>query len=459
MVLFIKSYNDPNIDLLCKMMINIEQNKTVYDIRGNENPPNIRNPFNYYTYQQVDYEMTVSMGTVLIYGNNTIQNIEGILVSKFNELNKNDTNTMVPAKCSTYNSTTYTLMNKKPGTDTTTSTSTYGTAYRKIITSQYDIKKCCESGSKFVWFIQQILQPHLMVTELCQRMPSKPYLMKSISTIICDCKDLFSVSNNLKQLDYPSLNQYTMFNDGQILDEPINISDTYGLDYEILKCYVPDLQQKFSIYGYKVDTVDYNEYKIRRLNPTKSWQQQLTEPFDYDQQELLEKDNEEIGKPPFRNDVCFITGMPLYENAYMLKIVFMRNAIEVDEKTVSYILVSPFFVHNILINKKRPCIEYYLKIHKIKVLEHFKTKFGRSESDAIRMIPDKLISPLKKDIMLAISINGAYKKNDTNLNNIVLYTADLEKNKIYLGIMNNIYDTNIAKYYNTNTILFQYTCS
>ena len=67
------------------------------------------------------------------------------------------------------------------------------------------------------------------------------------------------------------------------------------------------------------------------------------------------------------------------------------------------------------------------------------------------MIPEKNISPLKREIMKSISVNGIYKNNDVNYT----YTADLQKNKIYIGIINNIHDYDIMKFNNTNTILFQ----
>ena len=70
MVLIIKQRNSltDEIDQICKMMINIENNQNVFNLQGLENNlATAKNPFNNYTYNQVDFNISVSMGAVIIY--------------------------------------------------------------------------------------------------------------------------------------------------------------------------------------------------------------------------------------------------------------------------------------------------------------------------------------------------------------------------------------------------------
>lgn len=463
MVLFIKPVTSviDDMDLVCKMMINIEQNKNIFNVNGILNTNN-KKPFNNFVYQDVNYEMTVSMGVLLLYipFNSTIKygEIEQRLIHNFREnIGLDDYDIKVPINTHPYNSTNYTLLT----TEYTDSTSTIasnigGKVYRRIINNIHDVRKGCESGSKFIWLLQIIDRPYLQIPELSVRIPNKIHLMRSISTIIYDGTQLFNVKHGLHQLDYPSLSQYNMFKNNQILDEPIHISQISGLDYEIARCYDNTISNKLLFSGSTntlFSTVDHTKFKIRRPNPEKKWYQQLSEPFDFDEQEYLERNIKETGKPVFHNDICFIMGIPLYKKAYLLKVSYIPKMEDVDNKKYnSYILVSAYVYHTIT-GHHDISIDNYLHKYKISVINTRITNFNRSEADAIDMIPKKNISPLKREIMKSLSVNGAHKKGDEYSE--CIYTADVQKNKIYIGIINNINDTNIIKYNNTNTILFQ----
>jgi len=465
MVLFIKdSIPEINIDLLCKMMLNIENNKNLYNINGAVNNNNISNrPFNYYTHNRVDYEINVSFGVVLFYTSDesiNYPNIDKLLCESFKKL-PNDMSKKAPVKIGSYNSTCYTLLSKAPDASVAniTSSSSHGSSFRKIINTLYDVRKCCESGSKFVWLIQIVNRKYLQVSELNSIPQTNEHLSRSISTIIYDKLNLFNVSNGQKQLDYPSLNQYNMFKNNQILSEHICISNIFGLDYEIIKCYKPNITQEFiynvyACYSY----VDYNDIEIRRVNPEKKWSVQIVEPFDYKEQESLENDIEENGNHVFRNDICFITQAPLYKNVYVLKVAALinTNTCEIDDNTISHVLITPYILHiTFVVGDKKHSFESYLKTKNIMLLHVYMTNFPRSEIDAISLIPDKSISLLKRNIMSAISVSGAcYRKDMYSIGSEVLYTADVNNNTIIIGC-DNLYDFDIIKYRNTNTILFQ----
>jgi hypothetical protein len=228
------------------------------------------------------------------------------------------------------------------------------------------------------------------------------------------------------------------------------------LHMEITKCYYKKMP-KDNIYVYRNmsynETVDYTKYDIRRLNPNKKWYTQLQEPFNYKEQEILENDNIETGKPPFRNDVCFITGTPLYNKAYILEVQYNGSDNKTpDPSTKSYIFIGAFVYHMPFISKGYNLeLMPILSENNIKILQTFITNFDRTEFDVINMIPNKLLHPMKKNIMLAISKNGIlYQYQD---NSEIFYTVDLQKNIIYIGFKN-LYDGQLIKYQNTDTVLF-----
>jgi hypothetical protein len=450
-----------DIDIICKTMINIEQNKNVFDINGETNGlPMCNVPFNSYTHQQVDYEMDVSLGVLVLYIPNAVENhntITSMLINKFREIGGIDRITKTPIISGSNKSTTYTLLNSCVNCDVENSTSPYGIAYRKIIMGDYNIKQACETGSRFVWSIQLIKKDnYLAISELYSGSMKPTYLLRSISTIIYDTADIYYMPHGTKQLDYPKLKQYNMFKNNQISPESISISQIFGLGMEITKCYYKKMTND-NVYIHRnrhnTKIVDYTKYNIRRLNPNKKWYMQLQEPFNYEEQEILENDNIETGKPPFRNDVCFITGSPLYNKVYILEVQYNSDNKTPDPSTKSYIFIGAFTYHMSFIRRKNNLVlmTAFFEKNNIKILQTFITNFDRTEFDAINMIPNKLLHPMKKNIMLAISKNGILSKNHDRTE--AFYTVDVQKNIIYVGFKN-LYDGHLVKYQNTDTVLF-----
>jgi hypothetical protein len=262
MVLFIKSKaGDKNMDgnipvyikNICKQMLNIEMNKSVYNVDGtfNKNP----RPFNKYMYKQVEYNITPSSGTVLIY-TSTVPNFQQREVLLNYMKHVLDSIPMEPqpgaVKLNRYNnyiSSYYTLISNTPEGPVTTMTSdTTGKRYRHL---EYCISRFStpprQNLVRFHWNIKVMHKPintnrnisHLKVPEHSQYL-GKEYLMRAISTIIYDDNDMFDVKSGIKQINYPSLNQYTAYKAKKIIDRPIMLSKTCGIDFELLSYYMPD---------------------------------------------------------------------------------------------------------------------------------------------------------------------------------------------------------------------------
>lgn len=454
MVIFIKEEsNTVDIDKICKIMLNVENNSTIFDNDGNLIPIDSRKSFNNYEINEVEYDITVSIGFILLYlpidNRLTVRNIIENIITKINALERvfdiRTINMDRPVNIGTYKCTTYTYLGKN-----LSMADFDDTGYRNIIHDKHALRDVCKNKFGFTWFIKIIVKndKYLKLHELCNLMPTQENLMKSLSTIIYDNRQLFNVDTIQKQIDYPKLSQYNMFINGQILKDTIHISPIYGLSYEILKCYIPDVKWNYiNIYREKIklDTC----HKIKRRDPNKKWFKQLQTPFDFTEQESMAYKYQKSGKIPFSNDVCFVTGAPLFNNILLLKVVYNN-----DVTTETHILINAnTYNAKFIVNNKYDNLHKYFISKKIMIISEHIIAYNRNESDAIDLIPKNLIDPLKKDIMESISINGIHRKIFGYYNQSHLYTINIKKNKIYLGF-ERIYDYHILKYQNTNTILF-----
>lgn len=432
MVLFIKEMSLTNaVDKICKMMINIETNEYIYDIDGNEYIQPKKN-FNRYSQHEIEFDITPSIGQVLIYNDQYDVNlIMPMILDKFDELDKNE-NIIGPVNYKSYKSTYYTLINGVIKNDGRTCLSNNGSSRRKIITSKNNLKRVSESGSKFTWLIHYSKSSAIMVSELSDKVPSKEYLIMSLSTIILDMSCMFNVTDGHKQIDYPLLTQYNMYLDQKILNTSIYLSKIYGLDYEIMRHYTNKVCELFKIETFKkkIKTIKFDTNIIKKRNPLKKWYLQL---FNNEENHI---DGEYC---------CFITKTPLYGEFYIIKIAHILN-----RDNIFNIPVLPYFIHGFKCNKY-PNIDAYFRKHNFVILDLFISVYNKSECDVIKSMD---ISELKRDIMLSISINGCLETSDRKTRVNLIYTINIEKPSIYIGVVGTISDYEIMKYNNTNTILF-----
>jgi hypothetical protein len=458
------------MDQLCKTMINIERNKHIYNTLGKENQPPVSNiPFNCYTHEHVEFNISASIGVLVVYSKLVDNRINAtVFINKLMDILKcipnNESREEVPYTTINYSSSYHTIFKTKPPQSVHgTSSSVHGTSYRKLISEPSEIKKACMSGSRFVWFVVVGNQPtYLSIPELTDsKFLKKSYLMRGTSTIIFDGINLFNIKNRTKQINYPSLRQYTIFNQNKILETTINISQTVGLDYEI-NSYYPvdgcDIHTKNSApYSFfEAPLVDYNTINIRRVDQDKKWHIQLCEPFNYDKQEELETNIDETGKPPFPNDICFITHMPIYKHCYILKVG--KLVIDSTEHTntyenITHIMISPcIYISTINHKNELSFSDYFNLLSGYTIIELFISKHPRTEFEAIQKIPSSKISPMKRDILECISVNGVNLNYEKKL---TLYTFNIEKKQAYIGL-SHFEDCDIIKYTSTNTVLFHY---
>jgi hypothetical protein len=478
MVFLIKSNtyvrNNSEIDKICKTMINIEQNRNIFNVDGIENDiKNTNIPFNSYTYKNIEYNITTSVGVVVIYVNNshddvTFTNLSHIMIEKFNQLNINSINTSdkLPISTYTHKSTYHTLVTSNNNIiasliPTSTSTLNSSLSYRKLINNVRDFKKACESGTRFVWYIRinhRQNKSYLSIVESSEKMPDKIYLMRSISTIIHDGNDIFNIKNNTKQINYPSLDQYNIHKDNKIIESPVHINQIYGLDYEIISHFSTNVEyvSKFNML-YKIleshKLVNYKDFKLRRLNRDKLWYVQISETFNYDTQEFNELKSDETGKPIFPNDVCYITGMPIYKHCYILKVGLKKEDQKNQEDiydNICHIMVAPYAYHSCALFH-----HFFNSTGSYSIIETYISEYPRTEAEVIDLIPSNKIDNLKRNLLKCISLNGSCLKNTSEFLVSRLYTFDIDTKIIYIGY-ENISDSDVIRHKDTKNILFRY---
>ena len=466
MVYFIKSTESfgRNVSKIAKAMINIEQNKNIFNADGEIiNDPE---PFNSYTFNGIEYEMSISVGIISIYSSNNDILVQMCINHLIDELNSiiydRFSNTSDAVKYNDSTNTNHTILSIP--TDTLlhgTNSSVFGTSYRKILSNYNDIRKCKDNKSRFIWLVNNN-SPNiqtLYIPELSNSIPQQEFLMRSVSTIIFDQINLFNVACNTKQLDYPCMRQYTIFKQNRLIDSVLTISESFGLSYEIVNCYnfkIKIARKNFLYDNSKLKFVDYNNVKLKRVDESKDWITHIKETFDFDAQEKLELQSEEIGKPAFPIDICFISRVPLYKHAYVVEVGLLD--IRSNPSNITNILVSPAVFSSMIIdNSLSPKLHYFINYFTIKtgytVLNTYITKFARTEIEAIELIPRDNISDERRNLLRCISLNGCFWVNEHYPKTLI--TVDREKKIMYAGFKD-ICDKRIIEYMNSNTILFAF---
>jgi hypothetical protein len=455
MVYFIKNANElASIRLICKAMINMEQNKCIYDINGELNDAETaKTPFNSYNYKRVNFNININIGMVLFYTNSniTISAVLQTMINIFNELNINksdDTpiNHVVSGlkNGTSIKSTHHTLVKRSADISTmppTTDSVINVRGYRKLIMNANDFKKVHMFGSQYIWCVNIVSCNYINIPELSEKFLSDEYLSRAVSTIVYDNKNLFNVDHGTKQLNYPSLDQYTQAS--MVIKNPIKLCYRFGLDCQIISYYT-DMDLKYIPYPDHLAYHLIDSPKAFRVDLKKSWLNQIRETFNYELQEELESKCSESGKPPFPMDLCFITRMPLYNYAYMLDIFSVHYG---KPKTI---LVSPILCHCLIDG-----VDFggYLKNTTTYTINKYTiVKCKRTELDAIKEIPADKITEDSRALLHAISKYGCHYDDRTN----IIYSLDLDTRQIYIG-MNDFYDMTLDKFKNCNVKIFSWS--
>jgi hypothetical protein len=473
MVLIVKATNNRTDDfrLLAKQMVNMETNQLIYDSEGNPTGEDLkdtkRQKFNVYTHNSVDFEFSLTFGIIVLYTQSRTPLVDySKLIAE--EIKK------LPIPASFYesidgNSDHYTMIKTPIVQKETILRSGYENGrkcYRKILLDSFYLKRALSSNSaNFVWLVivktsgTNFRGSYLKIPEVDPSIPSEMYLNRSVCTIIYDELDIFKSTPFLKQLDYPSLDQYSMVN--RIVQDPIYISWTGGLRFEIFRQFTGEIptfywiDDKSEVYKSMLPVATdkkFEEVELKRRNPDSDWKKQLLDPFDYKNQEEDEITLVAEGKPVFRNDICFISGIPLWEEFYMVRVANEHG--EFDIAVAPSVFHSSTKNKSMNIRKRINTVDEKVNFQSVRVCSH-----PRTFVEVLDMLD---IDPVKKNIMRCMEFYGCYSKANDCGNKCSgystyarqYYVKDKISNQIYVGTQA-CNDWHIATYQNSKTILFQ----
>jgi len=515
MVLFITA-SDINenklVEILCKQIVNVENNLNIYRMDGTmNNTPYKKN--NVYKYNDVEYDLSSNVGVILFYNNESseiannnviqtvINDIRNMLINIDFEINNiiNLCDKYLPFNLNKYKSTNHTLLQNK----ISNSRGRNAVSLRDFTLEKHNIKKLLKSN-RFVWMIKNIKpcidfnkESFLLVSEYENHLP-KSYLLQSINTIIIDKVKLFNVNNGLRQINYPSIQQYSCYNKN-IFDITISISDIFDIDYEIARFYVPNITNMTSRISNTYSTISFESlkmYEIRRPNIDMKWYIQITEQYKYSEQEKQEKEKQEHEKQEHEKqehekqehekqeheilntaNICFVSRMPLYGNIYLLdvgeKVVRRKKDVNgeyyknINILNSSYILVSAYIFHGIYDynNEQMSFIDYLFKLTKYEILNTTLVKYNISKYKALSSITNEKNShilkqyindknfQMKKEILLSICKYGIYEEQMNYYKDNSYITVNTTTKKIYIGKCE-LSDADIRLIMNTDNIIY-----
>ncbi len=466
MVLVIKSSGNAvrDVQLIAKQMVNMESNQTIYGKNGNPiGAAGIKRPFNSYTYNSVDFEFQFTYGVIVIY-TRSLQNFPESIQAQIEILGRPESFVETISSHTDY----YTMVKTSITHSNTMSciASPIRPCFRSILTDPFNLKRALTtSGSNFVWLVltKQVANfrgSYLSIEEMDTSPLSESYLNRSTCTILYDDLNMFAVSTMTKQLNYPALDQYNMFRANQIVREPLYISWSGGLQFELYYQFTklpPRIYDKAWPDIFVDEEIAPDSLRLKRLDLDRPYSEQLAEPFDYAKQEEEELLVNE-GKPQFPNDVCFITKIPIYQEFYVGTISNATHEFE--------IALSPAAVRLNYADAGRGDTSIISHIASIPSLTLVRLRWAKHPRSFLEVLDMLDIDPVKKNIMRCMELYGSYSdlkdmstRSHTPSRYSLLtarqyYVVDKTTRQIYLGL-SGISDGHVAMYQNTSTILFR----
>lgn len=276
------------------------------------------------------------------------------------------------------------------------------------------------------------------------------YLLSAASTIVYDTIDMFK--EEVKQLDFPRIDQLTYHDKGNIIFDANNrspssivINGSFTVDTNIVMHY---LQKYYPTYkdGYVV-----NNHILQFVS---RW---------IDTNVSLNFDNISINNDVdmYADELCFISKCPLFGQCY--KITLSYN---IKGKPISdHIIVLDLFLRESLSSR----VSFRYNTSKVyitgidAILSIYKARYGiktNIDYSVESLYFDNLSNTLnnmeipqnKKNLLMGIGSHGFYKLRNGNK----FYCMNAESNQIFIGLTY-ISDNDILAYQRSSTVLFSYS--
>ena len=388
-----------NLETLCKHMLDIENKKNI--INNNE--------------------MLSNTGSILIYLDyNIIINIQSFIkllnsTKKKYEIDK--AITFVPYIDKVNRSTDHILIE------------TIEPIQRKSLIVSYN-NKILSNIDEFTWYVQFIKNSGCLSILEYDKTSNIQFIRDSINTIIIDNIKLFDVSDNLQQLDYPSITQYSIYNK-IIYNIKIHYHPFYGINYEIFKPILPEITSQINEKEYILETIHLcnNEFKqleqlynIKTPSLTSNW---------YDN--MNNTNVSDISK-------CFVSRIHLFGSFYKVTIT------NTEENNTYDILVSRYIIDcYYMVNNEK--ITFNTLLNKLTTFTIKKMVLIYSTLTCnLDIISNSSSDIIKNEIINSIIVNkGVYEYRHIDFYGSELFiTESIYNDKTYIGF-NSLSDINIIK--------------
>jgi hypothetical protein len=322
------TYNQ-KLMIITKEMVNIETGITYFDDDGNR----LITPkpgHNTYVIDDVSYEVHPNIGVVYVFDADdtfTLECIQDECKSLFED------DTLVGRASGSIGTTQYMAV-----TDCDKPSTTAG-YMKNSNTSSYSLI----GNEPFVWFIytdvSRINDTPLYVPFFNSSTVKQENQLLSLSTIIIDNLDILTLEDKHISPDLPTIHNYREFANGYICDRPIRLCERLGIRAEIAsnfleetKIYNPD-----PIY-HNIFWIDWNDVSASHLIECGlDWDEQVKkqalQKYDYDMLDTRAIANQ-------KNYRCIITGIPIYEDCYVLDIYEQKVVQSVNVNDLDMVLAN-----------------------------------------------------------------------------------------------------------------------
>ena len=273
------------------------------------------------------------------------------------------------------------------------------------------------------------------------------HMMRAVNTIIVDELGVFNTPN-IKQLDYPQYEQYTLFSEGRLVRNLIHI-DIYGITNHIYLRFI-------KMFGVDPELEKHLHYSVEYSAPTYCIRDPV--PIHIATQKSIKnriaglREDASVPTERVKNPRCFITDVPLFGKAY-LAVIKIGNV----RKNV---LLSAFIVHSGLrIGPYTRYVEFFIS-HMCNLcgfqadvsLRDYHLVKLRSVKEAIAMLS---VEDLEKELLLAIHNNNVVESGKGRNRNYTTYSTEL--NRIYVGYRHLSYEA-VREYSNvSSTVIFTFS--
>jgi hypothetical protein len=358
-----------NIDRIVGEMINIDSGITYYDdyVYINKGKPG----HNTYIINEVGYEVHPNIGVVYIFDKNNNISISDIINTHRNKRFLLNNKQQLPTTSGIIPTTQYVCV--------TSETEICLINYVKNAQiKHFDIK----SEYNFTWYIYTDLgiinNSSWYIPFINGKNVSQSVQLLSLSTIVLDYDTCFNLPNGHCSPNLPLIEDYSLYKSGYIYNKPIYLNCMYGIRHEIASHFtkIPEFNREISnLVSDPIYWIKWENVKPRALIKCHiPWEDQVKNASLKYYNDYNDEDNNMNPRDNAINEnyVCFITGIPIYEDCYVFDIYeqYVIEDINVDDLDNAIALGAKLYIEKDFVPVKN---KYELRGRSKKVKKNVKT--------------------------------------------------------------------------------------